>query len=671
MNEERLPREKDSLMKRTWKISLLVAFTAVLVVILARQVSAYVERMYALQEVFDESSNICVGKVESVDTAKKQFVVKMERDLKGTNPYSKIQVNTNTSLPQFIPYMMAKIKPGQTVLVFYKKEGSSLACLCYMDNFWFQIYGEHMADAGKMWWRQTHIEIRFNRTWVKSVNELVNIIPDILAGKLKAPPPDPNIRPFDVNLELSKIPGASKAGAGQPSVGKIFGRYVGLPHGPGDARGATWVDFDGDGDLDAYCCCQNGNEMFQCELGGMFLNVTKDVGLSGASQTAAWADYNGDGKPDLLLPTPKLFTNLGGKFRDDTALLSKATGADTEACTWIDYNGDGLPDILFPNGEKGIMVFRNTGKDGAERFVDAGAEAGLGPNGPGRAKGTFVSVVDFDGDGFSDFLYNAGEGMLFRNNGQGKFEEVKTSGIKFNSTDGNKIGVAWGDYNNDGAVDLVVPQNNIIKLFRNNNDGTFADVSAQAGDLAKVPGAWTAAAWGDVDRDGLLDLYVGKGDGDGRLFLSKGDGTFVNMVEPLGLYHLLGNARVFGVALADFDGDGDLDILANSAEGCSTVFVNDYNQEDPKRVFLAVRPKGTKGVVGSIVRLFDDQGKLMGLRELAVAQNAGSQADATAFFGLASGKYKVSLCTSDGGFGERAIEVGNRGLAVEVAAEVK
>jgi len=658
-------------MRIGYRAFVLATFTAALVAVFVSRVSAYVERMYALQEVLDECSNISVGKVEKVDTQKKQVVVKMERDLKGTNPYPKIQINTNTSLPQFIPYMMAKIKPGQTVVFFWKKEGSSLACLAYMDNFWIQIYGEHMADASQMWWRQTHIEIRFNRTWRKSVNELINVLPDILAGKAKAPAPDPNVPPFDVATELAKIPGAAQAGAGLPAAGKIFGRYVGLPHGAGEAYGATWVDFDGDGDLDAYCCARSGNELFQCEPGGMFIVVTKDIGLSGGSAGAAWADYNGDGKLDLLLPTPKLFTNVGGKFRDDTALLPKMTSATAEACTWIDYNGDGLPDILLPNGDKGIMLFRNTGKEGAERFADASAEAGLGPNGPGRAKGTFVSVVDFDGDGFSDFLYNAGDGMLFRNNGQGKFEEVKNSGIKFNSTDVNKVGVAWGDYDNDGDVDLVVPQNNIVRLFRNNNDGTFSDVAAQSGDLAKIPGAWTAAAWGDVDRDGLLDLYVGKGDGDGRLFLNKGDGTFVNMVEPLGLYHLLGNARVFGVALADFDCDGDLDILANSAEGRCTVFVNDYNQEDPKRVFLAVRPKGTKGAVGAVVRLFDENSKLLGLRELCVAQNAGSQADATAFFGLASGKYKISICTSDGGFGERVVEVGNKGLAVELSAEAK
>jgi len=640
-----------------------------IVIALAGPAGAYVERMYSLQEVLDECTNICVGKIEKVDTEKKQIVARMERDLKGKNPYAKIQMNTMTSLPQFIPYMMAKVKPDQTILVFYKKEGDALACLCYMDNFWFQLYGQHLADYNQMWWRMSHVEIRMNRTWIKSVNELINVITEVLAGKAKAPAPDPNVPPFDVALEMNKIP--TKQGvAGQSSVGKIFGRYVALSHGPGEASGATWVDFDGDGDLDAYSCSQAGNELYQCEPGGMFINVTKDVGLSGASTGAAWADYNNDGRLDLLLSSARLFTNVGAKFRDDSALLSKAAGGAAQACIWIDYNGDGLADVLMPKGEGGIAVLQNTGKDG-ERFKDVSDQVGLGPKGPGRAKGTFVSVVDFDGDGFSDFLYNAGGGMLFRNTGQGRFEEFKTSGIKFNPTDGSRVGVAWGDFDNDGDADLAVPQNNVCNLWRNNNDGTFSDVTAQAGDLGKVPGTWTAAAWGDIDRDGFLDLYVGKANGDARLFINKRDGTFVNMVEPLGLYHVLGNAQVFGASLADFDNDGDVDILANSAEGRCTVFVNDSNQDDPKRLLLAVRPKGTKGVVGAVVRLYDDKERLLGLRELGVAQNSGSQAPAMAFFGLPGGKYKVSLCTSDGGFGERVVEVGKKGIVVEVNAEAK
>jgi len=629
--------------------------------------TAYVERMYALKEVLDESTNICLGKIEKVDVENKQIIAKMERDLKGKNPYETIRMNIRTSLPQFIPYMMAKVKPGQQILVFYKKEGQAIACLCYMDRFWFQLYGQDLPDRSKMWWRMTHVEIRMNRTWNKSLTELVNVITKVLAGKMKPPAPDPNVPPFDVKKELAKIPGALK-GLNVPAVGKIFGRYVALPHGPGEARGVSWVDYDGDGDLDAYCCCKSGNALYQSEGGGIFIDVTKDVGLSGATDAAAWADYNADGLVDLLLPTPKLFTNLGDKFRDDTALLPKITGAKPVACGWIDYDGDGWPDIIMPAGPNGIALLRNPGKKG-QPFKDVSTEAGLGPKGPGRAAGNFISIADYDGDGFSDFLYNAGSGMLFHNTGEGKFELVKSSGIKFDPSATDKVGPAWGDFDNDGDLDLFVPQSGVGKLFRNNNDGTFSDVTNSAGDLAKVKGRWTAAAWGDVDRDGWLDLYVGKADGDARLFINKGDGTFANMVEPLGLYHVLGNARVLGVAMGDFDGDGDLDLLANSLDQRTTVFINDYSHEDPKRTFLAVRPSRSRGLIGAVIRVFDEHDRLLGLRELGVAQSAGGQAPTTAFFGLAKGKYKITACMSDGAFGQKIVEVGAEGLSTEVGAK--
>ncbi|MCX8037986.1 MAG: VCBS repeat-containing protein [Candidatus Sumerlaeia bacterium] len=632
-------------------------------------VSAYVERMYSLQEVLDECTNIAVGKVEKVDTERKQIIVNMERDLKGRNPYPKIQINTNTSLPQFIPYMMAKIQPGATVCAFWKREGDALACLCYTDTFWFQLYGQHLEDPGQMWWRMSHVEIRFNRTWNRGVNELINLVPEVLAGRVKAPAPNPNVPPFDVVAELAKIPGAAALASGATAA-RIFGRYVAMPHPTGEARGVAWADYDSDGDLDAYVCCEAGNALYQCEPAGVFMAVTDLVGLSGASVGAAWADYNADGRPDLLLSPPKLFTNLGGMFRDDTALLPLPAGGAVAACVWIDADGDGLPDILMSRGEQGLALLRNTGRD-TGRFVDASAAFGLGQGGEGGVKGTCISVVDYDGDGFSDFLYCAGTGLLYRNTGNGKFEVVKDCGIRFDAEGDNGSGPAWGDYDNDGDADLAVPQIDHVKLFRNTNDGRFADATSMSGELANFPGRWSVAAWGDIDRDGRLDLYVGKADGDSRVFLNRGDGTFVNQVEALGLYHVPGNARVMGATFGDFDADGDLDILANSADGRATVFLNDWAVEDPKRVFLAVRPKGTKGIVGAVVRLFDERDKLLGLRELCAAQNTASQTDATAFFGVPSGKYKVSLCTSDGGFGEKIVEVGEQGLAVELAAEVK
>lgn len=633
-----------------------LAAAAILIAALVAPVGAYVERMYSLEEVFSESTNICFGKIVSVDQEKKQIVAVLERDLKGKCAYEKVQINTSTSLPQFVPYMMAKVKPGQPIIMFYKAEGRSLACLTYMDNFWFQLYGTDMDDHSQMWWRMSHIEIRMNRTWNKSLNELHNIIQQCVAGSMTPPPPDPNVRPFEVKDELEKLGGGS-------AVGQIFGRYVTLPRGAGEARGVAWVDYDGDGDRDAYCCSPEGNRMYRAEPGGIFFETTGEIGLKGGSASAAWADYNNDGRPDLLLPSLHLFTNTGGKFRDDTALLPKLAGG-AATCIWIDYDGDGWVDILAPAGDQGIAVFKNTGKDD-ERFKDVSAEAGLGPNG-GAAGGCFISVADIDGDGFSDFLCNTEKGMLFRNTGEGKFEPVKDSGLQFAAGD---AGVAWGDYDNDGDTDLFVPQDGAGKLFANNNDGTFSDVTAKAGDLAEAKGQWTSARWGDLDRDGFLDLYVGGAEGGARLFVNNGNRTFRDKSDELGLARVAGNAKVVGSTLADYDGDGDLDILANSSDGLCTVLLNDFDGGGAKRSFLVVQPKNAKGLVGATVRLFDEKDKLIGLRELGVAQSAGAQTDIVAFFGVPGGKYKVTVCMSDGGFGEQAVEINGEGKKIEMATE--
>src|SRR5207302_5080456 len=146
-----------------------------------------------------------------------------------------------------------------------------------------------------------------------------------------------------------------------------------------------------------------------------------EVALPGAisgCRPAVWADYNGDGKPDLFLATPtgpKLFTNLGGTFRDDTHLLPKEPAYNLTAAAWIDYDGDGKPDLLLGNGFHGLRLYRNKGKaDPAptapakgqppapqgQWFEDVSAQVGLGPDGIGSTvKGDTLTVCDVDGDG--------------------------------------------------------------------------------------------------------------------------------------------------------------------------------------------------------------------------------------------------------------------------------
>lgn len=631
--------------------------------------TGFIHRVYSLKEVVDESTNIMVGKIDSVDKGKNRIIASVGDNIKGTSPFKKIQMNIAAGDKQFHEFMVAKIRPGMPISVFYKLEGRSIACLCYVDRFWFQLFSEQQGDLNKVWWNFSHVEIYMPRTWNGTQADLMNEVGDVLAKRSEGPKPNTKLKPIDVQRELAG--GSSNSGGGSQSgpdtAGKIFGRYVALKHAGGETRGAVWVDYDGDGDLDAYFCTSSGNHLYRYDGGTNFRDVTKEVGLSGGSRAGAWADYNGDGRLDLLLSTPKLYTNRGDKFADDTGRLPKLSAYNTEGCGWIDYDGDGASDILLTNGEYGIFVFKNEQK--GESFRDVSRDVGLGSKGPGAQNGDFVSIADWDGDGFSDFLYNVGSGLLFRNTGEGKFVLAGKSGVRYDTANDYKVGSAWGDYDKDGDLDLFVPQNNVGKLFRNENNGKFTDVTNSAGDLNFIKAQWTVAAWGDLTGDGWLDLYVGKANGDSRLYVNQRDGRFENMVEELGLYHRPGNRMVMGAALGDFDRDGDLDILANSSEGHCTVFINDLTRSRSTPTYLAVRPKGTASAVGATVRLFDSKDKLMGLCELGTAQNMGSQSPLGAVFGVPKGKFKVTICMSDGGFGERVVEVGDKGMTIEIGAE--
>lgn len=314
----------------------------------------------------------------------------------------------------------------------------------------------------------------------------------------------------------------------------------------GYSSGASFVDFDNDGWRDLYVLNWGENVLYRNINGERFENVTGTAGVGGNanSKTAAWGDYDQDGFVDLYVANWACYPNCGrpstgdtdrlyhnnrdGTFTDVTPLLSsKVTGAGFVA-SFTDYDNDGDLDIYLVNDEFinpiGNGLWRNDGRgcDGwcfTEVSEDARANTQL--------MGMGLATADYDNDGDQDFYFsNAGPMTLLQNQGNGTFaDEAQTAGV----TSAGSIG--WGavflDYDNDGWQDLFVAVSETAEkegtannpLYRNAQNGSFEDVSAQSG--VDDGGSTLGVATADYDRDGRLDLLVGNTDSGYALYQNQ------------------------------------------------------------------------------------------------------------------------------------------------------
>lgn len=277
--------------------------------------------------------------------------------------------------------------------------------------------------------------------------------------------------------------------------------------------------------------------------------------------------------------------------------LLEGTGS---GCVWFDYNNDGLPDLYVvsgrplddsmhpyplkdkPNPPPHNRLYRNNG-DGT--FTDVTEQAGLDPD----LYGVAVTAADYDNDGYEDLLVTGyGKVILYHNNGNGTFTDVTAkAGIK---VDGWAISSTWLDYDRDGCVDLFVGryvkfdpkyrnyyaadnypgpldyEGETNKLFHNNCDGTFTDVTDKSGIGAYI-GRTMGVTAADFDGDGWPDIYVANDRTENFLFHNKHDGTFEEIAGDAGVaYGQNGEATSsMGPVFADITGSGLLDLWVSDA----------------------------------------------------------------------------------------------------------
>ena len=371
---------------------------------------------------------------------------------------------------------------------------------------------------------------------------------------------------------------------------------VGLSErGENMAGGCVVHDFNGDGWLDVFYSTidpSRGCGLFLNRGDGTFRDHSAEsqLGSQVGAENCIHADFDNDGDLDVLLLRgawefplrPSLLCNDGtGVFTDRTEAAGLAAPIAAETGGWSDYDGDGDLDLYIggefeprkPVPQNRGKLYRNNG-DGT--FTDVAESAGVANEGFCRG----ATWGDYDDDGRPDlYVSNMGQpNRLYHNNGDGTFTDVAASaGVTEPIA---SYGCWFWDYDNDGKLDIFVTGSraslsDIIKshlgmatggerprLYHNNGDGTFTDVARTSG-LDRV---WAPMGcnFGDIDNDGFLDFYLGTGAPPYSFLVPKvlmhnvGGRRFEDVTTSSGTGHL---QKGHGIAFADFDRDGDLDLF--------------------------------------------------------------------------------------------------------------
>ncbi len=365
----------------------------------------------------------------------------------------------------------------------------------------------------------------------------------------------------------------------------------------------SFCDFDGDGKDDLSFSSKDGYPLYIFKNSvTSFADVAASMNLSEQFDTKnlLWCDYDNDGDMDLFTAVDgettysRLYRNDGNNNFEDVTIeagLSTEPTSCNAAC-WGDFNNDGWIDLYVTNYSEYSpnYLYKNNG-DGT--FTDVTIQAGVADSDdtPGFFKLPWAVVFfDYNNDDWQD-IYIANDhytgNTLFRNNGDGTFTNVNDeSGA---GVTGFMMGLAVGDYNDDGFLDIYVsndPMGN--KLLKNNGDGTFTDVADQLG-LAVNKSCWGNNFF-DFDNDGDLDLYVcveaGSPNSWNPLFRNNGDGTFTE-IHGIGLDF---NNVSFGCAVGDYNNDGFYDIAVHNEQSYPNLFRNSSNNNK----WIKIKLKGVE-----------------------------------------------------------------------------
>lgn len=395
--------------------------------------------------------------------------------------------------------------------------------------------------------------------------------------------------------------------------------------------GVAIADYDNDGLPDIYLTALDADHLFHNEGHGHFRDVTLQSGIQNASfgTSAAWFDYDKDGKADLFVANYVDWT----KEKD---LWCSLDGPTKSYCTPETYKGTSC------------RLFHNLGNG---KFEDVTQKAGLGDK---TSKSLGVVIFDYNNDGWPDiFVSNDTQpNKLYKNNGNGTFtEEGMQAGVAFGE-DGvarGAMGVDAADYDHSGRAHLLVGNfsNQMLGLYHNEGNGFFVD-EAPSSTIGRstLLSLTFGAFFFDFDLDGWDDIFTANGHIEPDinriqprvtykepplLFHNEGQGKFENVSDDVGPdFRRPLVAR--GAAYADFDHDGDPDILISTNDGPAVLYKNEGGNRNN---WLNIRLNGTRSNrsgLGAIVRIQTPSGKQW--QTMHSGSSYCSQSDLALIFGL-------------------------------------